>query len=179
MRDSSSTAQGKAKVQSKAAPIQQHANQTPSCLQGAVMVTLLSVFAFCVGLLRFRFTKYWFAFVVTTFSMAMVALNTFHLPYPQYKAMFYWWLQIALGVGTAALVSTFVAPVTAGTAWRGFCLLLLGLPGEECQGVLMGTGVHLCGVKLGSFAVECSASAQVTVQLARAGMPGSPPTASV
>ena len=48
--------------------------------------------------------------------MGMVALNPFHLEYVQYRALWYWWLQIALGVGTAALVSTFVAPVTAGEA---------------------------------------------------------------
>lgn len=35
-------------------------------------------------------------------------------PAPAAQALFYWWLQIALGVATAALVSTFVFPITAG-----------------------------------------------------------------
>ncbi len=49
-------------------------------------------------------------------SMPMVALNSFWLPFVQYKALFYWWLQIALGVGVAAAVSMFVTPITAGAA---------------------------------------------------------------
>ena len=36
-------------------------------MQGAVMVTLLSVFAFGLGLFRFRYSRHWFAFVVATF----------------------------------------------------------------------------------------------------------------
>lgn len=44
----------------------------------------------------------------------MVALNSYWLDFVEYKALFYWWLQIALGVGVAALVSTFVVPITAG-----------------------------------------------------------------
>lgn len=47
-----------------------------------------------------------------------VALNSYWLPFVEYKALFYWWLQVALGVATAALVSMFVAPLTAG-GWVG------------------------------------------------------------
>ena len=50
--------------------------------------------------------------------MPMVALNSYWLGYVQYKALFYWWLQIALGVGVAALVSITVTPITAG-GWVG------------------------------------------------------------
>ncbi len=39
-------------------------------------------------------------------------------PLPTAQALFYWWLQIALGIGTAALVSTFVFPITAGSKVR-------------------------------------------------------------
>ncbi|GAB4816536.1 hypothetical protein N2152v2_003582 [Parachlorella kessleri] len=89
-----------------------------STTKGAVMVTLLSVFAFGLGLFRFRFSRHWFAFVVATFSMPMVALNSYWLGYVQYKALFYWWLQMALGVGVAVLVSMTVTPITAGRKVR-------------------------------------------------------------
>ena len=38
-----------------------------STTKAAVMVTLLSCFSFCLGLLRFRFARWWFAFTVATF----------------------------------------------------------------------------------------------------------------
>ena len=47
-----------------------------------------------------------------------MALNPYWLPFVQYKALFFWWLQVALGVTTAALVSMFVTPMTAG-GWAG------------------------------------------------------------
>lgn len=34
------------------------------------MVTLLSMFTFGIGLCRFRWTRFWFAFVVATFRCA-------------------------------------------------------------------------------------------------------------
>lgn len=34
------------------------------------------------------------------------------------QALWYWWLQIAIGIGVAALCSTFVFPITAG-GWAG------------------------------------------------------------
>ena len=43
-----------------------------------------------------------------------VALNPYYLDTVQYQALWYWWLQIALGVGAAALTTTFVFPITAG-----------------------------------------------------------------
>lgn len=44
----------------------------------------------------------------------MVALNPFHQDYVERRALFYWWLQAALGVGTAAVAAALVFPVTAG-----------------------------------------------------------------
>lgn len=67
-------------------------------------------------------------------------------PQVEYKALFYWWLQIALGIGVAALCSTFVFPVTAGEwaagasgsgmAWRA--------QHERC-GQAGGSSAHLLG----------------------------------
>ena len=39
---------------------------------------------------------------------------TFTPSHPPHLQLFFWWLQVALGIGTAALVSTFVFPITAG-----------------------------------------------------------------
>lgn len=47
-------------------------------------------------------------------SMPMVALNSYRLDFVQFRALLYWWLQIALGVGVAALASMLVVPITAG-----------------------------------------------------------------
>jgi hypothetical protein len=44
----------------------------------------------------------------------MVALNPFHQDYVEWRALFYWWLQAALGVGAAAAAAALVFPVTAG-----------------------------------------------------------------
>lgn len=41
-------------------------------LQGAVMVTLLSVFGFLLGLLRFKHHERWFMWLVAIFSMPLV-----------------------------------------------------------------------------------------------------------
>lgn len=46
--------------------------------------------------------------------MPMVALNPYHQTYVEHQALFYWWLQIALGIGAAAAASSLVFPVTAG-----------------------------------------------------------------
>ena len=56
--------------------------------------------------------------------MPMVALNPYyHDEAVEYEAVFYWWLQIALGIGTAALASTFVFPITAGERAEWVALL--------------------------------------------------------
>lgn len=39
-------------------------------MQGSVITTLLAVFSFCIGLFRFRYTRFWFTFVVATFRQA-------------------------------------------------------------------------------------------------------------
>ena len=53
-------------------------------------------------------------------SMPMVALNPYyHEESVQYEALFYWWLQIALGIGAAAAASLFIFPITAGACLTG------------------------------------------------------------
>lgn len=72
----------------------------------------------------------------------MVALGSFWLTYVQYKVLFYWWLQIALGISVAALVSMLVLPITAGapfgTAHSSRCspTCWWGLKSEETWGIL-------------------------------------------
>jgi hypothetical protein len=69
----------------------------------------------------------------TACSMPMVALNPYHQETVEYESLFYWWLQIALGIGTAALASTFVFPITAGVItcaawWHCWCRRVRCLP---------------------------------------------------
>lgn len=90
-----------------------------SLTKAAVTAALLAAFALVLGFLRFHYQQYWFFFVVAVFSAPMVALNPYwQTSYVDYQALFYWWLQIALGICTAALASMFVLPVTAASKVR-------------------------------------------------------------
>lgn len=93
---------------------------TSSLTQGVVIVLLVSIFGFFNALGRFRFPRYWFGFTVAGFSVPFVALIGVHRNdiSIEWQIMVFWYLQAALGVAIAALVSTLVLPITAGSSIR-------------------------------------------------------------
>lgn len=112
----------------------------PSVTKGSVMTASVCLMEFFVCLLTFRFQQYWFCFIVMGISIPIVSLSGYHLDYLEVKAMAFFIAEMVIGVISAALVSIFVFPISAGrsiTTSTCRTARLLGRATEELMHILL------------------------------------------